>query len=136
MYRLLSSRLGTTRGASSATSATSGASCKSRDTTSSSAATAGDSANSSGVTPSAFIAKSCLTRLLSVEQFGCTHGEVGQDAIGTGTFEGHQGFEDDVLAQPAVLDRRHMHGVLAADLIDEGRRAELQLHPPQHVQIR
>src|SRR3546814_10110888 len=40
------------------------------------------------------------------------------------------------LVEPAIDERRLEHRVLAADLVDERRHAELVLHPAHDVQVR
>ena len=62
--------------------------------------------------------------------------EVGEDAVRARALEAVQAFHHRlVIVQPAILSGRLDHGVLAADLIGEGRHPERLLHPMQHIEI-
>src|SRR3990170_3782799 len=65
------------------------------------------------------------------------NGEIRQNAIGPGSLEGQQAFQDRSLAiEPAVLRRGTDHRILAAHLIGERRHAERLLNPPYDIEIR
>src|SRR5450432_669616 len=62
--------------------------------------------------------------------------KIRQNAIGTGALDAHQCFQCDcALVEPAVARGGHDHGVLAADLVDQGRHSKPILDPPHNVQV-
>ena len=62
--------------------------------------------------------------------------EVAQHAVGAGALEGQQRLHHHrVVVEPAVGGRGLEHRVLAADLVGEGRHAELVLHAAHDVQV-
>src|SRR3546814_18820425 len=51
------------------------------------------------------------------------NGEICQDAVGTGAFEGEPRFHHDPLVEPAALDGALQHRVFASPPIDQNGRA-------------
>src|SRR5471032_3420464 len=133
MYRLLSSRLGmTTAGVTGCAASTTGMTSMLGSTTG--AASGASISITASVSPSVFMM--FLLGLLPFLHLGGTDSEIGKDAVSTCTFESSQGFENHPFTQPAILDRSHVHSVLAADLVDEGRNLELVFDPIKDVQVR
>jgi len=78
-----------------------------------------------------------LDRLAVPQLFCGFHGEVGQNAIGTGSLKAQQALQHHTLVvEPAVGRGRAQHGVLAADLINVGGDGKSLLHPAHDVQVR
>jgi thiol:disulfide interchange protein len=62
--------------------------------------------------------------------------EIRENSVGAGALEREQGFHRALLlGEPAVLERRLQHRVLAAHLVDVGRRLILVFDPPHDVQM-
>src|SRR6218665_2619783 len=117
MYRLLSSRPGI-GGAGAGAGSGSGAGATSATTSTGAWGSTSSWASAIWVLLSPSVFMPCFPGAASaplVQEFCRTYGEIGEDAIGTRAFEGGQRFEDHRFGQPAVLDRGHVHGVLAAD---------------------